>query len=72
MVQSSKKKAHVGCSCKQCKAGAGTEAGQIIHNQNERKLRRLAKVELSKAIKETKRELEDIDVLGQIGSPYTD
>jgi hypothetical protein len=73
MELSCKKKAHVSCSCSQCKRGAGSESGQAVHKANEKKLRRLAKNELKKALLEAdKDQLQDIDVLRQIGSPYTD
>lgn len=69
MIQSSKKKAHYGCSCGQCKAAAGTDAGQQIHNLCERKLRRQAKQELKRAVQEAQRELDDIDVIPSSRTP---
>lgn len=69
MIQSSKKKAHYGCSCTQCKRAAGQPIGQFVHNQCERKLRRQAKQELSKAVKQLKSELEDIDVIPSDRTP---
>jgi hypothetical protein len=72
MEQSSKKKAHQSCSCDRCTMGRATKAAQLVHKQNEKKLRRMTKLELRKAVMDAQRELEDIDVLGRINSPYTD
>lgn len=69
MEQNTKAKAHRGCKCPQCKIAAGTKAGQQLHNQNERKLRRMTKRELRKAVFEAQKELIEIDVLGSISSP---
>lgn len=69
MIQSSKKKAHYGCQCTQCNYAAATKAGQKIHNLNERKLRRLNKRELDRAVKEAQHELEDVDVIPSLRSP---
>lgn len=69
MIQSSKKKAHYGCSCGQCKAAGGTAFGQMTHNQYERKLRRQAKQELQKAVKDAQRELEDVDIIPSNRTP---
>lgn len=72
MEKSSKKKAHRSCSCSQCVSGRSTKAGQAIHKNNERKLRRMSKEELRRAVQETKQDLEDTDVLPFLNSPYTD
>lgn len=69
MIQSSKKKAHYGCHCTQCNYAAATKTGQKIHNQYERKLRRQAKQELQKAVKDAQRELEDVDVIPSNRTP---
>lgn len=72
MDQNSKQKAHQSCSCEQCKRGAGTAFGQCIQHLNEKKLRSLGKQELKKVVQGGERELEEVDVISKINSPYTD
>lgn len=61
----SAKSFHRSCSCGQCKRGRGSLYGQFIRNHNERKLRRMIKIDLAK------KDLEEVDVR-PISSPYTD
>ena len=69
MVLSSKRKMHYSCACQQCKIANTTDVGHKIKKMNEKKLRAMAKEELRKAVKETKRELEEVDVIFSIRSP---
>lgn len=59
---------HKSCSCYMCKRGRGTAHGQFVRNQNERKLRRMARKATDAVVRG---DTEDA-VLGHIGSPYTD
>lgn len=55
-----------------CVLGRSTKAGQAVHRANEKKLRQMTKRELRKAVREAIHELELVDVISRINSPYTD
>jgi hypothetical protein len=55
---------HKACSCRMCRLGRGTKAGQSTRKANERKLRHGSKRALKR---------DGVDaVVAPIGSPYTD
>jgi hypothetical protein len=65
MTTNTKHTLHKSCSCRQCKFGRGTKAGQDTQHANEKKLRQLWKKALRRL------GIEDADA-APISSPYTD
>lgn len=65
METNTKRNEHPRCGCTQCKRGAGSTFGQLVHSQTNRKIRRKTK----QALKNT--DFEDFDPV-VISTPYTD
>ena len=58
---------HKSCSCRQCKLGRSSKAGQSVHRLNEHRLRRITRQQVQQFL----RGAEDI-IIAPISSPYTD
>lgn len=68
MTTNTKHTMNKSCSCRMCRLGRGSNAGQLVRKANNRKLRRKGKQALDRVARGT---AEDA-VLGPITSPYTD
>lgn len=73
METNAKRNEHPRCSCRQCRRGAASNAGQFTHRQVNRKIRSKAKAALRSLRSATLAELEaanDLPVV--VSTPYTD
>lgn len=67
METNTKRNEHPACSCKQCRRGAGSTAGQHTHALINRSIRRQAKI----ALKSLDDDYEDFESF-VVSTPYTD
>lgn len=67
MVTNTKRNEHPACSCRQCRRGSASSAGQFTHAQVNRKIRRKFKSLLAAAV----RGALDVEPV-VVSTPYTD